>query len=150
MGFYLIVIACLYDVACSYAMMVFQKQKPPRKWGDWPYSKSRLALRLNKVREKSKYLGPLRIDRFHFIGFISSLAIFVISCVALVIDMVSNEVIHLILGDLAIALIAVCAFLAPILYEFFLVIWWSITDKDSSRNSQMKKLKKIKKRNREK
>ena len=127
--------------------MVRIKQKPPEKWGDWPYSKSKFALWLNKSREKSRLLGQLRVDCFHFAGFIANFMVLIVSIILLAIDISTKQALYKSLGELPTIIIMIGILLAPILYEVFLAVWWSLASRDSPKNLQIKKLKKIKKNN---
>lgn len=143
MGFYIIALAALYSAISSYVMMVAAKQKPPEGWGNRAYSKSRFALWLNKRREGSRFLGPLRVDRFRLAGVIASLVVFGVSVVALIVDAVTKQALYAFLGKLTTIIVSLSLLMAPFLYETFLTIWWSIIGRNSVTNSQMKKLKKI-------
>ena len=121
MGFYVIVIACFCSSIFSYVTMTTMKHKPPEKWGDWPYSKSKLALWLNKSREESKLLGPLRVDRFHFAEFIASLSILAVSIVLFSIDVLFDQLIYELLGEMKTVIVVLIVLLVPV----FLKLFWS-------------------------
>lgn len=146
MGFYIIVLSAAYSTIFSFAMMIMVKQRPPEKWGDRAYSKSRFALWTSKRRMLSKLFGPIKIDIFRLVGTIISLILFIICCIALIIDTASNQIIYVFLGRLLTIIISLFILLVPLLYEAFLIIWWSIVNKNSPNNSRIKKLRRIKKK----
>ena len=111
MGFYIVPIVAFCSVVFSFTMMVTPKQNPPEKLGDFAYSKSKLAIWLNKKRNKSKYLGPLRIDKFHFVGFVSSFFILILSLFLMIIDLFSGQAIYEFITDLTTIIIATIIFL---------------------------------------
>ncbi len=150
MGFYLVVLACLYGAIFSFTMMITVKQKPPEAWSDWCHSKSRFAKWLEKKLEHSRFLGPLLVDRFHLVGFMSFFSFFVVSAALFVVDFGTGLSITKFLGTTGIFIALLFFLLAPPFYEAFLVIWWSIADRNASRNQQIKQLKKITKRNKKK
>ena len=147
MGLYIITLVAFFSTVSSFVMMLAAKPKPPERWNDWVYSKSKFALWLNEKRDESKFLGPLRIDRFRLSGTIISFTLFIISCAALIVDTVLDQAIYVFLGELAIIIIALLALLAPFIYEASLTIWWSIVERSSLTKSQINKLVRIKKKN---
>lgn len=150
MEFYVVTLAALFMVAFALVMMLFVKQRPPEPWGDWAYSNSRFAKWLEELRKKTRILGPLRIDKFHMASFVGTTAVLGASTVAFIIDVSTGMAITEFLGAVGIAIILFCVIAAPILYEAFLTIWWSIADRTSNRSSEIKRLKSIKKRRKKK
>ena len=149
-SFYLILVACIFDVAFSYVMMTSGKQKPPEKWADWCYSKSGFAKYLEKKREHSRFLGPLHIDRFRLTGLIIFSVFCLFSLVIFCIDLGSGFKVTGFLNETAIVIMLICILLTPPLYEAFLVIWWSIIDRRSSKNQQIKRLQQVVKKRKKK
>ncbi len=150
MGFYLVTVACLSGAVFSYAMMVLVKQKPPKAWGEWPYSKSRFAKWLEKRRENSRFLGPLRVDRFRLAFFTVASVVGLISLLLLAIDLSAGLMITRLLGEIAIAVILAIALLTPPIFEASLVIWWAAIDRHSCKNNQIKRIKQIEKKRNDK
>lgn len=145
MGFYVVTLAALFMVAFAFVMMLFVKQRPPESWGDWAYSNSRFAKWIEELRDKSRILGSMHIDRFRMASFVGTTAVFGASAITLIIDLSTGMAITEFLGDIGVAISLLCVIAIPVLYEASLTIWWSIADHASSRNSDIKRLKSIRK-----
>ena len=150
MKFYVVALASLFMAIFAFAMMFFVKQRPPEPWGDWAYSNSRFARWIERLREKSRIFGPLRIDKFRMASFVVTTIIFGASAVALVIDFSTGLAVTEFLGTVGLTIAILCVALLPVLYEAFLTIWWSIADHVSNRSSEIKRLKSIKNENNKK
>ena len=143
MGFYIVTLAAFYSMIFSFFMMISLKINPPEKWGEKPYVKTKMALRINILLRKSKYVWTSRINWFHYIAFISSTIIFFLSLCVTIVDLFSKQSIYHSIGIMYVVIIAITTLLVPILYEVFLITWWSIADKNSNRNISAKRIKKI-------
>lgn len=145
MKFYVVALVSLFMAIFAFAMMFFVKQRPPEPWGDWAYSNSRFARWIERRREKSRILGPLRIDKFRMASFAVTTIIFEASAVMLVIDLSTGLSVTNFLGTVGLAIAILCVALLPVLYEAFLTIWWAIADHVSNRSGEIKRLKSIEK-----
>lgn len=145
MGFYIILIASCYSALFSLVVLLFTKEKPPEKWGEKAYSKCRFAIWLNKMHEKSSFLSSQRVDLFHFIGLIVSTLIAFASLIVFFVDLAIKFTLYQTIGLEITIIITFLILILPIFYEVFLRIWWSILNKDSLINKDLKRLKKIKK-----
>lgn len=151
MGFYIVTLVFLFDTVFSYTFMVASQERPPKKWGDWPYSKSRLAKWLYEKGKKSLWFGSLLpIDRFRITMFRILIVLFFVSLIFLVIDLFTSFAITGLLGEITIEIISVCCFLVPIFYEFLLTIWFAIANAVSEEGNDIKKLEKIMKKRKRK
>ena len=150
MKFYVVALASLYMAIFAFVMMVFVKQRPPESWGDWAYSNSRFARWIERLRENSRVLGPLRIDKFRMASFVVTTIVFGIAAVMLVIDLSTGLSVTEFLGTVGLAIAILCVASLPVLYEVFLTIWWAIADHASNRVSKIKRLKSIIKENNKK
>lgn len=145
MGIYIVTLVAFFSFLFSFFMMMFVKQKPPKNWGEWPYSKNRIALWLNQTSLKNKYVSPLRIDRFHFIGLLVSSTIFIFSFCIMILDLSLEQIIYKNFGPTKLIILCIFILLNPILYEVFLNIWWSFRDKKFQKYADTKTLQKISK-----
>lgn len=143
MKFYVVALVSLFMAIFAFVMMSSAKPRPPEPWGDWAYSNSRFARWIERLRKKSRLLGPLRIDKFRMASFVVTTIIFGASAVALVIDFSTGLAVTEFLGTVGLAIAILCVVLPPVLYEAFLTIWWSIVDHVSNRSSEIKRLKSI-------
>ena len=78
---------------------------------------------------------------------IANFMVLIVSIILLAIDISTKQALYKSLGELPTIIIMIGILLAPILYEVFLAVWWSLASRDSPKNLQIKKLKKIKKNN---
>ena len=145
MGFYVVTLAALFMVAFAFVMMLFVKQRPPESWGDWAYSNSSFAKWIEELRNKSRILGPLHIDRFRMASFVGTTAVFGASVVTFIIDLSTGMAITEFLGDIGVAITLLCVIVIPVFYEASLTIWWSIVDRASIQSNDIKRLKSIEK-----
>lgn len=97
------------------------------------------------MSKKTKYL-ECRVDKFHFFGFISSCLLFVVFIVLTIIDFSLNLSITQYLGEITLSFCLVGVLLLPVIYEAFLIAWWTTLDKDNPKVKKICKFNKIKKR----
>ena len=120
--------AALFSVLSSFVFMVTVKQKPPYKWGEWPYAKNKLASCINRMLKKTKYL-ECRVDVFHFYGFLFFGLLSILLVTLTIIDFSLNQSITKNLGDIFLSFCLVGILLLPVIYEAFLIAWWAILEK---------------------
>ena len=114
MEFYLVTLTALFMVAFAFVMMLFVKQRPPESWGDWAYSNSSFAKWIEELRNKSRILGPLHIDRFRMASFVGTTAVFGASVVTFIIDLSTGMAITEFLGDIGVAITLLCVIVIPV------------------------------------
>lgn len=122
--------AALFSVLSSFVFMMTVKQKPPYKWGDWPYAKNRFALWINRVSKKTKH-SEYRVDVFHFYGFIFFCFLFIVLVMLTIIDFSLNQSISQCLSKTTMRVCFWGVLLLPFIYKAFLVAWWTILDRDN-------------------
>lgn len=140
--------AALFSVLSSFVFMMTVKQKPPYKWGDWPYAKNRFALWINRVSKKTKH-SEYRVDVFHFYGFIFFCFLFIVFVTLTIIDFSLNQSISQCLSKTTMRVcFGVILFLSSI-YEAFLVAWWTILDRDNPKVKKIRDFNELQKRRKE-
>ena len=98
MGFYIVVLASFCFLVVSYVLLASNRCMPTDNWGEWLYPKSRFILWLTAKRQKMRIIGTFQIDFFHFFGFVVSFAVFVVSPILMVIDLIFGQIIYNFLG----------------------------------------------------
>lgn len=141
MHFYVILLACVVASLTSLIAMLCTKTKPPVIFDNWIYSETHLARWL----EKKCHLKPVIIDKFHMAGFHAFVALTVISAIITFIDIFSNYVISNSIGFISMCVTFLAIIILPLLYESFIVIWWSILNYNYARKNKndIKKIKHI-------
>ena len=150
MGFYLVVISSLYSTFFSFMVMIFARWRPPKKWSSWCYSKSRFAKWFEKKRERSRLLGPSRIDLFHLSSFVIFSTIGFLSIVTFLFDIFTSFLLTNLLGKIGILVTCLLILFIPMVYEAFLAIWWLIVNRNSPTDKQLKQIVKEDKENKKK
>lgn len=137
--------AALFSVLSSFVFMITVKQKPPYKWGEWPYAKNKLASCINRVLKKTKYL-ECRVDVFHFYGLLFFGLLSILLVTLTIIDFSLNQSITKNLGDIFLSFCLVGILLLPVIYEAFLIAWWAILEKDNPRAKKIRKFNEVQRR----
>lgn len=137
--------AALYSVLSSFAFMMTVKQKPPYKWGDWPYAKNRFALWINRVSKKTKH-SEYRVDVFYFYGFIFFCFLFIVLVMLTIIDFSLNQSISQCLSKTTMRVCFWGVLLLPFIYKAFLVAWWTILDRDNPKVKKIRDFNELQKR----
>lgn len=100
----------------------------PKSWGEKYYSKTRLAIYLNK---KNRKISSLRIDLFREIPFWIYFFVFLVSLIVLIIDISNENFISVFLGKKIIGIISISLLVSFFVYVIVLsTVWRFINRKD--------------------
>lgn len=88
MKFYIIAIECFFLTIASFSFLTGTRFRPPEKWGEAPYYRTKLAKKIYVKIDKTVFKG-MRFDLFHLACFHFYFLCLIISTICSVIDLLT-------------------------------------------------------------
>ena len=138
MKFYIIAIECFFLTIASFSFLTGTRFRPPEKWGEAPYYRTKLAKKIYVKIDKTVFKG-MRFDLFHLACFHFYFLCLIISAICSVIDLLTFFALTKLFGTSLLLILFIILALLLFLYEFALCAWSDVLDRQSQCRKESRK-----------
>ena len=116
---------------CSIVMIIIGAIRSsigvPRHLRDKYSSRSKFAKKFNELCQRSSWHKDYSFCIFYEVALYVHCALFLLSVIIFLIDLITNSSIYLSIGKIGVLIICMIGFLLPLVYGNGITIWWDIS-----------------------